>query len=294
MPITEVLIIRHGTRVDWTLNVATGIYSSTHPYPTGLPADPPLSPDGVEQAIELGVFLSNYLREKAKHDQLRVYSSPFYRCLETLGPTMETLIEAAGDWPTSASSFQVRAERGIGEWFGHAWFVQPKPEETNRLLENFFTWLDPTYQSKMVPPAHGETIASLHDRVAKALAVLISDVDREYSHAGRGNESVTLVLCAHAATVIATGRALTGIVPTDYNQDEFKCYTCGISKFTRRSTLPDGDSYYTEDWSDGRGIAGGWECSLNSDCGHLSQGKKSGWKFSGDEELGAGKMLSKK
>ncbi|KAF7557820.1 hypothetical protein G7Z17_g483 [Cylindrodendrum hubeiense] len=282
MPVTEILILRHGHRVQWSLNPATGVYSTTHPYPTGLPADPPLALSGVAQSKEVGLFLGDYLAEHAKQDRLRIYSSPFYRCLETLGPTVEALIETTPGNPAPKKSVQVRAERGIGEWFGKAWFVQPKPEELTRLREDFFPWLDGTYESKMAPPAHGETIVSLHDRVAQALAMVIEDVDKEYSQAGRGDEGVTLLLCVHAATIIATGRALTGQLPNDYNNDEFKCYTCGLSKFVRKGTPPLKDSYYHDEWKS-QGIAGGWECSLNSDCGYLSQGEENGWRFNGDE-----------
>ncbi|KAH6873907.1 histidine phosphatase superfamily [Thelonectria olida] len=283
MPVTEILIVRHGDRVQWTLNPISGVYSSTHPYPTGLPADPPLASNGVKQSKEVGIFLQNSLAEHAEQDRLRIYSSPFYRCLETLGPTIEALIETTPGNSATKKSLQVRGERGIGEWFALTWFIQPKPEELNRLRDGFFPWLDGTYQSKMAPPAHGETIVSLHNRVAQALAMVIEDVDREYEQAGRGDEEVTLLLCAHAATIIATGRALTGQLPNDYNEDELKCYTCGISKFIRKSIPPTGEAYYNDDWWKRRGVAGGWELSLNSDCGHLSQGEENGWRFNGDE-----------
>lgn len=30
-------------------------------------------------------------------------------------------------------------------------------------------------------------------------------------------------------------------------------------------------------WMNGKGVAGGWECLLNSDCTHLSGGEERGW-----------------
>jgi hypothetical protein len=39
-----------------------------------------------------------------------------------------------------------------------------------------------------------------------------------------------------------------------------------------------------ESWR-GRGVAGGWDCVLDSDCSFLSQGPERGWRFSGDESF---------
>ncbi|KAJ9644281.1 uncharacterized protein PV06_05257 [Exophiala oligosperma] len=295
MPVSEILLLRHGNRLQWTLNPVTGEYSSSHPYPTRLPADPPLASFGVRQAQETGAHLGKTLGDLAKQDRLRIYSSLFYRCLETLRPTVEALIEATSSSSSSPTtgdaannktkSVSVRGERGIGEWFGRAWFVQPKPAEPARLRRDFFPWLDDTYESKVVPPEHGERIDPLHDRVARALAVIVEDVDREYRRAGRGDEEVTLLLCGHAAQIIASGRALTGQMPDDHDEDDFQCFTCGISKFARRRVPAEGEVYYDDDWRNSGGVAGGFDCILNSDCSHLAQGEERGWHFHGDESF---------
>lgn len=283
MCVTEILIVRHGHRLAWTLNPITGQYSSNHPFPTRLPADPPLASHGVRQAQETARHFGVALAELARQDRLRIYSSLFYRCLETLRPTVETLLEIAP--AESRTKLKVRGERGIGEWFGRAWFVQPKPAPPARLQREFFPWLDISYESRVVPPDNGERIDPLHDRVARALARIVQDVDDEYAHFGRGDEEVTLLLCGHAAQIIASGRALTGIWPDDHDEDDFQCYTCGISKFVRRTVPSKGAAYYDDDWRNSGGVAGGWECILNSDCGHLSQGEERGWRFHGDESF---------
>jgi len=54
--------------------------------PTGIPSDPPLSAHGTEQAREL---MAHLVKLDSKID--RIYSSPFYRCLETINPTTEAL-----------------------------------------------------------------------------------------------------------------------------------------------------------------------------------------------------------
>jgi transcription factor C subunit 7 len=288
MPVTEILILRHGHRLSWTVNPATGEYTSTQPFPTGLPADPPLVPRGVRQSQEVALHLREYLGEAVKQDRLRIYSSLFYRCLETLEPTVNVLAELS---PTK--SLQIRGERGIGEWFGRAWFPQPKPEEAARLRDAFFPWLDETYESKLMPADHGEKIHDLHERVAKALAILIQDVDDEFTAAGRGQEPVTLLLCSHAATLVASARALTGQIPDDYNTGEFKCFTCGLSKFVRRAAPSEGDLPRDGDWRNSGGIAGGWDCALNSDCTHLAHGEENGWRFNGDEHSDSYEAASK-
>lgn len=298
MPVTEILLLRHGHRLAWTLDPTTGKYTSSHPFPTRLPADPPLASHGVQQAIETGEYFasgsaSGSLAELVKQDRLRIYSSLFYRCLETLRPTVEKLREI--QLTDSISRVQkhrpllVRGETGIGEWFGKAWFKQPAPAEPGRLKADFFPWVDAAYQSKVVPSDHGERIEELHDRLALALARVVKDVDDEYNTAGRGEEHVTLLLCGHAAQIIATGRALTGLMPEDHDEEDFKCFTCGISRFVRRvvpkAVAGSESDYFREDWRNGSGVAGGWDCVANSDCRHLSQGEERGWHFHGDESF---------
>lgn len=98
-----------------------------------------------------------------------------------------------------------------------------------------------------------------------------------------------ILMCTHAASLIAMGRTLTGEDPTDPATEDFKTYTAGISKFVRRQSpsdcpeghllqeQPEGDGASLVGWRAGRGIAGGWDCAINSDCSHLSNGPERGW-----------------
>ena len=101
-------------------------------------------------------------------------------------------------------------------------------------------------------------------------------------------ESDTAILiCTHAASLIAIGRTLTGHMPADAYDLDFKTFTCGISKFQRRKVTPAGDqknahreadvAVAQNEWRDGRGVAGGWNCVMNSDCTHLDGGEERGW-----------------
>lgn len=40
-----------------------------------------------------------------------------------------------------------------------------------------------------------------------------------------------------------------------------------------------------ENWRREGGVAGGWDCLLNSSCEHLSEGEERGWHFEGDESF---------
>lgn len=92
--------------------------------------------------------------------------------------------------------------------------------------------------------------------------------------------------------MIAAGRVLTGAMPRDINQLDFRAFTCRLSKFVRRSKKEGGG----EDESalksvgstgegmlsnaarmNGKGVAGGWDCLLDSDCTHLLGGEERGW-----------------
>ncbi len=282
MPVTTILLLRHGHRVAWILDPTTGEYTSNRQYPTRLPADPPLASHGVRQTHETADYLSTLLRDEVRQDRLRVYSSLFYRCPETLRPTIEKLREL------TRKELLVRGERGVGEWFGRAWFKQPIPGEPGLLKQKFFPWLDETYESRIVPDRHGERIPELHDRVARAFGQIVRDVDEEYERLGRGKEEVTLLVSGHAAQIICTGRVLTGNMPEDPDEEDFKCYTCGISKFVRRTQNPQpkGTTAGEDgDWRTNGGVAGGWDCVVNSNCDHLSQGEERGWHFHGDESF---------
>lgn len=82
----------------------TGTYSAgLFRTPTGIPTDPPLTSKGVEQSKELAEYLC-----KIEPPIDRVYSSPFYRCLQTLKPTTDRL-RAEG-----RIKEKIRIDRGIG------------------------------------------------------------------------------------------------------------------------------------------------------------------------------------
>jgi transcription factor C subunit 7 len=71
--------------------------------PTGIPTDPPLTSKGVEQSKELAEYLCNI-----EPPIERIYSSPFYRCLQTLKPTTDRLFR------DGRVKGKIRIDRGVG------------------------------------------------------------------------------------------------------------------------------------------------------------------------------------
>ncbi|KAL2271674.1 hypothetical protein VTJ83DRAFT_1045 [Remersonia thermophila] len=305
-----IYVTRHGFRSNWLVDPSNGSYTPYIRSPTGVGADPALTAHGVDQANELAVRLL-----ELDPPVERVYSSLYYRCLQTVEPfvrkTQEAAAVAAAQTTTSSSSesssssstgpaagagaaaqppLKIRGEMGLGEWYGSADFDHPVPAPLDKLNELFPGLLELGYRPAVTPNRKGESIDELHDRVAAALEALIAECDREGIRA--------VLLCSHAAVIIALGRVLTGQMPDSYDVEDFKCFTCGLSVYRRRRQLlasgsaGDGtsvDQRRRDDppcrWQGGRGVSGGWDCELNSDCQHLSQGEERGWKFSGDESF---------
>ena len=164
----------------------------------------------------------------------------------------------------------------LREWYGLAYFNHPSPASLDQLQTHFPTMsLDDTYDFSVLPHQAGETIAHLHDRVAFALNHIINFIDAEI-----GDKKVSMLICTHAATLIAIGRTLTGFMPDDPNQDDFFAPTAGITKFVRKEgpqQIPDSVTLGAIPVWKGRGIAGGWTCIMNGNCDHLAGGAERSW-----------------
>ncbi|KAB8238320.1 phosphoglycerate mutase family protein [Aspergillus alliaceus] len=321
MPLDTIYITRHGHRLNWTIDYKTGEYKSQFPTPTGNPADPTLTSHGVRQSLELAEHL---IRPELSPKPFRIYSSPFYRCLQTIQPSVEALKER--HTPTSPSNetgidqhadLDVRIENGVGEWFGPtSFFDHPSPASPSTLKTHFPTILasDPeaNYNPHLFPSTRGETIAQLHDRLATALAGIIADVDAEISaleasQSPSERTSKAILICSHAAPLIAIGRALTGNMPEDSGVEDFNVFTAGLSTFVRRDvkvSVNDGAEQRglapgtkvvrpgtnVPVWQGGKGVGGGWDCVVNGDCSFLSGGAERGWHFNGEESFDTGPM----
>ena len=249
----------------------TGTYSAAVRTPTGIPSDPALASYGVLQSKQLATHLLN-LDPPADS----IYSSPYYRCLQTLAPYTTRLAERDGE-----GNVKVTIEPGLGEFYGLARFEHPSPAGLEELNKHF-PHLHAEVEHVITPSTNGESMDALHDRVAYCLDQLIRRADQDAS----GPKA--LLLCTHAAAIIAMGRVLTGRMPEEVGEEDFKCFTCGLSKFVRRrgaSRNEDGMKWSPQrpveipdlQWRDGSGVGGGWGCELNSDCSFLENGEERGW-----------------
>ncbi|TDZ31289.1 Transcription factor tau 55 kDa subunit [Colletotrichum spinosum] len=212
-------------RSNWLVDPSTGSYTASIPSPTGIPVDPALTAHGVDQAKELGAHL---LTVDPPIDA--VYSSPYYRCLQTITPFVslkEDQLKSLREKHVGPSSdaTTIRPEHGLCEWYGAAPFEHPTPASPD-VLKPMFAHFDETYRSRVVPSRNGETIAQLHDRVAAAVEAIIAQCDAQGKRA--------VVLCSHAAAIIALGRVLTGVMPESIDAEDFRAFTCGLSVFRRK------------------------------------------------------------
>ncbi|KAH7130391.1 phosphoglycerate mutase family protein [Dendryphion nanum] len=248
---------RHAFRSSFTVDHITGVYTAgAIKHPTNIPSDPPLTSYGVAQSKELADYIC-----KLDPPVDIIYSSPFYRCLQTLKPTTERLFKEG-----RFSGGKIRIENGLGEFYGLAPFTHPTPPSIP-ILQSHFPDIDSTYTALETPDPNGELILDLHARVEKTLASIITALDNDPT------KPKTLLICSHAATMIAAGRALTGKMPEDTDEDDFQCYTASLSRFERRKN------------AGAKNVVGVWDCVLNSETSFLSGGPERGWKFNGEESF---------
>lgn len=207
-----------------------------------------------------------------------IYSSPFYRCIQTLLPFTNALAERKGK-----DAIRVNVEPGVGEFYGLARFDHPSPASMTE-LNRHFEYLHLSEPKIIVPSTKGESIPQLHDRLAYCLQHLIARADADPSG------PKTLLICTHAAAMIALGRVLTGRMPEDESEDDFNCFTCSFSKYVRRTNTPSDISAVNSSWKSetpdkipnvgwqgGKGVGGGWNCEVNGDCSFLDGGEERGW-----------------
>ncbi|OGE52550.1 hypothetical protein PENARI_c010G06705 [Penicillium arizonense] len=253
MPLDTIYLTRHGHRLNWTIDFRTGTYKAQFPTPTGNPADPALTSHGVRQSHEL----AEHIAASQFHPKpFRVYSSPFYRCLQTIQPSVEELKRISAESRHGQQNapglidrhadLDVRIENGLGEWFGATNFFDHPSHPTPKEMSLHFPTLIPetslqNYKPLLIPSRRGETIGQLHNRVAIALQGIITDIDAEITALEAQlppdqRTSKSVLICAHAAPLIAMGRALTGRMPDDSSEEDFNVFTAGLSTFKRRGT----------------------------------------------------------
>jgi len=176
--VERVYIARHGFRLSWM--------TQTWKSPTGTPRDPPMAAYGHDQAKEMTAY---FLSLPEDERPTAIYSSPYYRCLETAKPVAEAL------------QLPIFVEHGISEWYMHVkpgTGLLPRPQPASA-LKKYFPLIDDSKASLYLPSRKGEDIPEVHRRAAITLDALIQTAN-----------SPRLLLVTHAATAIALVRALVG------------------------------------------------------------------------------------
>ncbi|KZT57427.1 phosphoglycerate mutase-like protein [Calocera cornea HHB12733] len=174
--VERIYIARHGFRLSWI----TQTWSS----PTGTPRDPPLAAYGHDQAKEMTAYFLSLPEEERP---TAIYSSPYYRCLQTANPVAEAL------------ELPLFVEHGLSEWYMHVkpnTGLLPRPISASELKKHF-PIIDDSKTSLYVPPRRGEDIPEVHRRAGLTLQALMYTAN-----------SPRLLLVTHAATTIALVRSL--------------------------------------------------------------------------------------
>ncbi|KAI8080723.1 histidine phosphatase superfamily [Gilbertella persicaria] len=196
MGVKEIWVVRHGFREDWV--------NENPPLPTGLKNDPPLSAIGRHQAQEVAAFLKDKSIE-------RIYSSPFYRVLETVYPLVE------------ACQIPLFIDYSMAEWYGkaHGRYLPPAPLPE---LKALFPKLNITTHTSSIPLPEGiETNHDCHVRVKAGLDKLLASLDAEPQPPN------TILLSGHAASAICAVRGLL----RDANYP-VRCGVCSLSHLVRQ------------------------------------------------------------
>jgi len=247
MTIETIYILRHGFRLNW---VSTNWKSAT-----GQPRDPPLAAFGEVQAKEVAEYFLN-LPEDERPTAL--WSSPYYRCIQTLGPTSEAL------------GLPIYIEHGLSEWYSPVepgTGLHPRPGSSVS-LKAYFPRIDTDgWSTVWYPSRKGEDVDEVHARAENLLRTLVPEAERRL-----GSRHKRVLFMTHAATVIALVHGLIGdrTLP-------LRAGCCSLTRVERKIGH--------------EGIVGGWVPTVLVDGGHLKEGLQRDWGFE-DIQIARGKVIN--
>lgn len=150
-----------------------------------------LAAHGLTQSDDLAEFLTTP-REYPVPE--KIVASPWYRCVQTAAPLARKLGQ------------QIHLDHGPAEWYAPAapgTGLHPRPIMGGpATMSQFFDpgLINEDYTSTLYPSRRGESLQEIHDRLDLFAKTFVRRMDAE------GVRSV--VIFAHAATVIALGRAV--------------------------------------------------------------------------------------
>lgn len=250
MTLKTIYIARHGYRSNW---LPQGPYP---PPPTGVDSDVPLAPHGVDQAHQLADYIST-LKEKPQV----IFSSPFYRCLETSEPTKKKL-----DLP-------LYVDNGVGEWYRPDREIIPRPAPYSALNKLFNGMITSEWDPSITPSSKGETKEQIFERCNQFWEVFVPRVEKAFP------DVECILIVTHAATKAALGMNLLGfpnaIVPIDDEGTVIRNGSCSIDKF--ELVKDDAETFYGKEW----------KLSMNGNTDFLDKGEEMNWDFRNGFEAGS-------
>ncbi|ODV76301.1 transcription factor TFIIIC, tau55 subunit [Cyberlindnera jadinii NRRL Y-1542] len=241
MTLKTIYIARHGYRSNWL--------PPPHPKPvTGIDGDPPLAEHGLEQAQELAHYILSIQPQPSM-----IFSSPFYRCLQTATPIAQLL------------DCDIVLENGIGEWYKPDRPTIPKPADC-QILSQWFPNLKDTWSPVHYPSTDGENEEQIMNRCKVFLSKFIPTFEEKYP------EIETVLFVTHAATKIALGMSLLGFSNVretiDDEDTRLRAGSCSL------------DEYQLDK-------EGKWEIVMNGNCEFLTEGEEMHWDFLNAHEAGS-------
>jgi len=241
----RIYLIRHGYRLNWV--------SNDWKSPTGLARDPPLAAFGERQAEELAQYFLS-LPESERHTA--IFSSPFYRCLQTSKPVSQAL------------GIPIFAEHGLSEWYSPVKAgtgLHPRPAPATE-LRSYFQEVDPSWSSVWIPSRKGELVEEVHDRAGDVLETLLHTIPQRL-----GNSHKRIILVSHAATIIALARELLGD-----RSLPLRVGCCTITEVAREEGRTD--------------VRGAWQPLRLANGDHLADGSSRDWGFE-DIQIANGQVV---
>lgn len=251
MVLSTVYIVRHGYRSNWLP------LDQQVPPPTGVDSDPPLAPHGVAQSKELCTYLTSGVAKEGLPVPQMAFSSPFYRCVETIMPTADAL------------DLQIHIDRGLGEWFKPNRATIPIPA-TSEAMHKFFERVpSPAVWDwgTVIPSIAGETEEAIFNRCKTFWAEFIPKFEAQFPHVD------SIVIVTHAATKISLGMSLLGY---QSNRDYLEKKDMGDGKTTQI-----GGSTCSVDGYQRKGDE--WRLVKNSETGFLTNGAEMEWHYSSSQ-----------
>ncbi|AET40171.1 uncharacterized protein Ecym_5417 [Eremothecium cymbalariae DBVPG len=251
MTVKIIYITRHGYRSNW---LPHGPYPQP---PTGVNSDFPLAEHGLDQAKEL----AHYLLSIDNQPEL-LFSSPFFRCLQTAEPIAEML------------ELPIYTDRGISEWYKPDREVIPEPAGFD-VLSNFFPEkLKEDWEPSVIPSKNGESEEEIFDRCKSFWHIFISRVEARFP------DVENIMLVTHAATKIALGMSLLGFnncrQAIDGDGTIIRSGACSLDKYELLNQ--DDDINFDQRH---------WKMTMNGNTEFLKHGEEMHWDFRSGFEAGS-------